>query len=143
MADILQDFPIAAPVSEVFAAVATPAGLNEWWTITSTGTPSAGAVYHLDFGPGYQWKGRVVRCVPGKEFELELIEAMPDWMHSRVRFELEDRGSDTWVRFSHVGWPQADEHYRISSHCWAMYLRILRRYLEHGEHVPYAERLSV
>jgi uncharacterized protein YndB with AHSA1/START domain len=142
MTDILQDFPIAAPASKVFAAVATPAGLDEWWTMSSAGTPSLGSEYALDFGPDYQWKARVVGCVPDKEFELELTVAMPDWMRTRVGFRLEDRGRDTWVRFSHRGWPAADEHYRISSHCWALYLRILRRYLEHGERVPYADRLS-
>lgn len=142
MADILQDFPIAAPAAKVFAAVAYPEGLDEWWSISSSGTPAVGNEYALDFGPEYQWKARVVACVPDREFELELTTAMADWMHSRVRFELEDRGHDTWVRFSHRGWADADEHYRISAHCWAMYLRLLRRYLEHGERVPYEQRLS-
>ena len=31
-----------------------------------------------------------------------------------------------WVRFHHCGWLTANEHFRISNHCWAMYLRILR-----------------
>ena len=51
--------------------------------------------------------------VPDREFELELTVATPDWMHTRVGFRLEDRGGTTWVRFSHRGWPAADEHYRI------------------------------
>jgi hypothetical protein len=63
---------------------------------------------------------------------------------SRVGFALEDLGNGrTWVRFHHTGWPDAGEHYRTSSHCWALYLRILRRFVEHGETVPYADRLSV
>jgi len=33
--------------------------------------------------------------------------------------------------------------FRISTHCWAMYLRILRRHFEHGESVPYEDRLDV
>lgn len=37
----------------------------------------------------------------------------------------------------------ANDHFRTSSCCWAQYLRILRRFLEHGERVPYAERLDV
>lgn len=142
MADILQDFPIAARAADVFAAVATPAGLNQWWTLRSSGSPSTGSGYELDFGPGYHWKARVVACVPDTDFELELTDATRDWMHTRVAFHLEPRGEQTWVRFSHRGWPEAEEHYRISAHCWALYLRILRRYLEHGETVPYAERLS-
>ena len=55
----------------------------------------------------------------------------------------EDLGGRTWVRFKHTGWPDAGEHYRTSSHCWALYLRILRRFVEHGETVPYADRLNV
>ena len=51
--------------------------------------------------------------------------------------------SVTQVRFRHVGWPSTNDHYRISCYCWAAYLRILRRYLEHGERVPYEKRLDV
>ena len=66
MADILQDFPIAAPPARVFAAIAAPVGLDQWWTIRSTGSPSAGSGNDLDFGPDYQWKARVVpRCRTG------------------------------------------------------------------------------
>ncbi len=142
MADIVQDFPIAAPIADVFAAIATPRGLDEWWTLRSSGTPAPGAEYLLDFGPEYQWKAQVVACEPDRAFELELTAAMPDWLRTRVGFVLEDRGHDTWVRFTHRGWPSAHDHFRVSAHCWALYLRILRRYLEHGERVPYHDRLS-
>src|SRR5262245_32012170 len=142
MADILQDFPIAAAVADVFAAVSTPQGLDRWWTLTSSGTPAAGSEYALDFGPEYQWRARVTACVAEKEFELELTTAMPDWLRTRVGFRLEDLGGRTWVRFSHTGWPEAGEHFRTSAHCWALYLRILRRFVEHGETVPYADRLN-
>ena len=46
------------------------------------------------------------------------------------------------MRFHHTGWPDAGEHYRTSSHL-ALYLRILRCFVEHGETVPYADRLNV
>jgi hypothetical protein len=60
-----------------------------------------------------------------------------------VGFELEEAGGETQVRFHHLGWPAANDHYRISCYCWAMYLRILKRYLEYGELVPYEKRLEV
>jgi len=47
------------------------------------------------------------------------------------------------VHFYHKGSPSVNAHYRVSCHRWALYLRILRRYLEHGEFVPYADRLDV
>jgi hypothetical protein len=72
-----------------------------------------------------------------------MIHADDDWMATRVGFRLEGRKSGTWVGFYHTGWPSANEHYRVSCNCWALYLRILRRYLEHGESVPYEKRLDV
>ena len=142
MADILQDFPVVAPLERVFAAVATPAGLDAWWTERSAGRPAEAAEYALGFGPGVRWRARVTRCAPPNEFELELTSAVEDWSGTRVGFLLAGRAGGTHVRFHHTGWPEANEHYRISCHCWALYLRLLRRHLEHGETVAYADRLD-
>lgn len=143
MADVLHDFPINAPPAQVFAAVTTPRGLDTWWTKSSSGMPDMDAEYSLQFGPEYDWRARVTRCVPDESFELELIRAMEDWMGTRVRFDLEPTAQGTLLRFSHTGWPDASEHYRTSSFCWAMYLRVMRRSLEYGESVPYEQRLDV
>jgi uncharacterized protein YndB with AHSA1/START domain len=143
MPDIYHDFPIRAPLERVFHAVSEPPGLDTWWTKTSAGEARAGAGYELGFGEGYDWRARVTRCVPGAEFELEITQADRDWTGTRVGFRLEPRPGDTWVRFHHLGWPDANDHYRISCHCWALYLRVLRRSLEHGESVAYEDRLDV
>jgi uncharacterized protein YndB with AHSA1/START domain len=143
MPDIYQDFPIKAAVDRVFAAISTPQGLDAWWTKRSSGEALEGAEYELGFGPGYEWRARVTRCVRNSEFELTMVRADADWQGTRVGFVLEPRNESTWVRFHHTGWPDANEHYRISSHCWAMYLRVLRRWLEHDEVVPYDDRLDV
>ena len=143
MADVLLDFPIRAPAARVFAAVSTPAGLDQWWSEGSTGQPAIGEVYALSFGPGFDWRARVTECHPPRRFELELIEADADWLGTRVGFSLSGDGDVTSLRFHHVNWPQANDHYRTSCYCWAMYLRVLRRYLEFGEAVPYDRRLDV
>ena len=86
MTDIFNDFPIRAPQGDVFRAVSTPAGLDAWWTKTSAGTPAPGAEYDLGFGAGYEWRASVTKCVPGSEFELQLIKADQDWLGTRVGF---------------------------------------------------------
>jgi uncharacterized protein YndB with AHSA1/START domain len=143
MADILQDFPIAAPPARVFEAISSPKLIDEWWTLTCTGNPVLGASYHLDFGPTYQWQAEVTKAEPGLAFELTMTGADSDWTGTRVGFELAPSESGTHVRFYHTGWPVENAHFRTSCHCWAMYLRILRRYIEHGESVPYHQRLDV
>jgi uncharacterized protein YndB with AHSA1/START domain len=143
MPDILHDFPIKAPPTRVFAAVSTANGLDTWWTKSSNGTPATGEEYALSFGPEYEWRARVTRCVPDKEFEVEMTHADADWTGTRVGVRLDPRDGATWVQFHHSGWREANEHYRISCNCWALYLRVMRRSLEHGEAVPYELRLDV
>ncbi len=143
MADILHDFPIEASAARVFWAISTPEGLDHWWTKRSTGHPLEGAEYELWFGPQFDWRARVTKCIASQAFELEMIRAGEDWLATRVGFCLEPRERVTSVRFYHTGWPQLNEHFRTSSYCWAMYLRVLKRHLEYGELVAYENRLDV
>ena len=143
MAEIIHEFPVGSTPQRVFQTLATPEGLAQWWTKASTGRPQLGAEYLLKFGPGYDWAGEVTRYVPDSTFELKITRADSDWMGTRVGFELRAEDKSTRVRFYHTGWPTANEHWRVSCYCWAMYLRIMRRYVEHCEVVPYEERLEV
>ena len=85
----------------------------------------------------------MTRCTPGSAFELQMTDAHPDWMHSKVGVALSEKDGVTNVRFHHTGWPEENEHYRTSCYCWAMYLRILKRFVENGERVGYDRRLEV
>ncbi len=143
MAGIFHDLTIEAPRERVFEAMSTPEGLDRWWTKACSGEPMEGAQYTLFFGPEYDWRARVTRCIPSQEFELQITQAHPDWMGSRIGCRLDPEGETaTRVRFYHTGWPTENEHWRISCYCWAMYLRLMRRYLEYDETVPYENRLE-
>ena len=133
MADIVHQFPIKASAQQVFQAVSTPTGLDAWWTLRAAGEPEAGATYELWFGADYDWRAVLSRCVPNSEFELEMTAAQEDWLRTRVGFTLAEANGVTIVRFSHSGWPAPNEHFHISSYCWATYLRLLKRYVERGE----------
>ena len=144
MADIFHDLTIQAPRARVYEAFSTPAGLDQWWTKASTGEPREGAEFTLFFGPEYNWRARVTRCIPGSAVELQMMEADPDWKGTRLGCRLHaEEEAKTSMHFYHTGWPTENEHWRGSCYCWAMYLRLLRRYLEHGEIVPYENRLDV
>lgn len=143
MPDIRCEVPIKAPPDDVFRGVSTPGGLNAWWTKTASGEPKEGAEYVLGFGPEYQWRARVTKCVPSAEFELTMHDSHEDWDGTRIRFRLEAQGDNTRLVFRHEGWPSANEHWQVSCYCWPIYLRLLRRYLEHGEVVAYERRLDV
>jgi uncharacterized protein YndB with AHSA1/START domain len=143
MADILMQFSVRAPPARVFQAVSTPQGLDTWWTERSAGEPKLGAAYMLHFGPGYDWPARVTKCAVSRAFELTMGQSHPDWHNTRVGFQLSGKDRTTTVEFYHMGWPSANEHWRVSVYCWAIYLRLMWRNIEYGELVPYAKRLSV
>jgi len=143
MADLYHYFPINAPIDRVFECVSTPKGLDIWWGKSTTGEPAIGETYRLFFGADYNWEAVVSKFVPNKEFELTMQTSDEDWESSKVGFRLTDKNNLTEVQFYHTGWKEDNDHYRISNFCWAMYLRILKRYLEFGEEVPYEDRLNV
>ncbi len=142
MADIFHQLPIKASRQKIFQMIATPGGLDVWWTKRCAGNPAEGAEYELGFGPAFDWRAVVSRCVPDSEFELVLTRSDADWDGTRVGFALNEQDGVTQLRFSHTGWPELNEHFRVSNCCWAAYLRLLRRYLEYGEIVPYEDRLD-
>jgi uncharacterized protein YndB with AHSA1/START domain len=144
MPDIFHQFPINAPVEKVFEAISTPNGLDKWWTKASKGKPQVGEMYELFFSPEYTWAAVISKCILNKEFEFTMQASDDDWKHTKVGFTLINKNDGiTEAEFYHTGWPHSNEHYKISSYCWAMYLRILKRYLEFGETVSYEERLDV
>jgi uncharacterized protein YndB with AHSA1/START domain len=143
MADIIHEFFVNASPARVFEMFSTAEGLNRWWTKEASGERKLNAEFRLYFGPKYDWRAKVTRCVPGSEFELQMTEAHVDWAKSRVGCRLTPEGEGkTRVFFYHNGWPEPNEHWRVSNYCWAMYLRLLRRNVEHSEFVPYEKRLD-
>lgn len=143
MADLFHIFPINASIDKVFEAISTPGGLDKWWTKTSSGNTAIGETFHFHFEPDYNWTAVVSKYLLHQEFELTMQNSDEDWEGSKVGFRLTEKNSMTEVQFYHTGWKTDNEHYRISNFCWAMYLRILKRNLEFGEFVPYADRLNV
>ena len=143
MADIFHNFTVNALPEKVFEAISTSNGLDNWWTKSSESEPGPGGKYSLYFGAGYNWTAVVTKYVESKTFELQLQQADADWTGTKVGFHLIPKKDMTEVQFYHTGWPQVNEHYKISSYCWAMYLRLLKRYIELGEQVEYEKRLHV
>src|SRR5260370_38935234 len=73
MPDIFHDFPIKASPARVFEAISAPHGLDAWWTKKSSGRPAEAEEYKLWFGPHFDWRALVTKCVAPSEFELEIL----------------------------------------------------------------------
>lgn len=142
MADVFLSFPVKGPIDQVYSAITTPEGLDQWWTLRSKGEPVVGSEYQLYFAQDYDWRATVIKSDPPFSFELEVTSATPDWQGTNVVLTIAEIDGLTKVNFEHRGWPENNDHFRSSSFCWAMYLRLMKRYVEFGETVAYGDRLN-
>lgn len=140
MPDIFHDLTIHAHMSDVFRMISTPEGLNQWWTTRCEGQVAVGEPFVLYFDPKHDWKAVVSNCKPDSLFELQMTEAGYDWNATIVRFELLPHNGATRLRFCHLGWSDVTDHFRVTSYCWAGYLRLLKRAIEKGEIIPAEHR---
>ena len=137
---ILHDLPIQANISAVFDAITQPVHLNNWWTLSCTGTPEIGNRYNFHFSPEYDWYGKVVELIPNQRFTIAMSEADEDWNPTQFSFEIEEQSQGVLLHFSHTNWQSTNAHYRRTSFCWAILLQGLKNYLEKGIIVPFEDR---
>ncbi len=140
MYHILHDLQINAKPSQVFSMISTPRGLNKWWTLDAEGAPEKGERYRFFFAEEYDWAGIITKVEVEDYIEWEMIDCDEDWDGTIVGFELSPSEKGTHVNFYHKNWKSDNDHFRTSSYCWATYLRLLKRYIEHDEFVPYDHR---
>lgn len=140
---IYHDLIIKAEISQVFKGISAPELLNEWWTDTCKGELALGGEFELGFTQSCIWHGRVTKLTTNKKFELLIVNSHEDWDDTKVGFVLDEKNNATKICFYHSDWKNLNEHFRISSYCWAVYLRILKGYLEKGIRVAFKERDEV
>lgn len=137
---IYHDLPIAVTPQRVFAAVSEPRHLENWWPLRCGGHAEIGASYNFFFAPEYDWHGRVSQCEPPHHFHIEMTDADADWTPTSFGFDIIATEGGSQLRFSHIGWPERNDHFRRSSYCWAILLKGLKDYLESGKIIPFEER---
>ena len=140
MFEILHDLYINAKPAQVYQHISSPTGLNKWWTNDAEGVAAEGETFRFYFSDEHDWRGKVTKCQSGDYIQWEITKSNQDWDGTLVGFELFPKNDGTEVRFSHKNWKNKDENFRTSNYRWAIYLRILKRYLENAEFVSYAHR---
>lgn len=137
---IYHDLVVNVPVEKVFEAISNPKHLINWWPLRCKGTPKMGNEYNFYFTPEYDWYGKVSKLIPNQSFYIKMTKSDLDWNTTTFGFDLKEANGNTELRFSHIGWPECNSHYRVSSFCWAMLLKGLKDYLEKGIILPFEQR---
>lgn len=143
MHSILHNVYIRSTVDQVFQALTGAEHINQWWTLECHGLAEINEEFRFYFSPEYDWTAKVTHVIANKALEWKMLKADNDWTPTSFGFELFQLEEMTRVEFYHKDWTSTNEHFRKTSYCWAMYLNLLKRYVEMNEVVPFEKRTFI
>ncbi|WP_326654089.1 MULTISPECIES: SRPBCC domain-containing protein [unclassified Streptomyces] len=137
MADIAMQLHIEADADTVYTAISTTEGIRSWFTTTATADKEVDGLHELRFpGVPEAWRLRITEAEPGKR--LVLAAENGPWTGTLQTYEVLARpeGGVT-LRFTHSGFPAADDAYRDFTYGWATKFAQLKAYAETGKPAPF------
>jgi uncharacterized protein YndB with AHSA1/START domain len=136
MVDILHKVGIkSSSTDQAYRALTTLDGLSGWWTTDTRGDSRAGGIIQFRFGPG-GIDMKVLELDPSRRVEWRVVDGPPEWIGTKVMFELRQEGDWTIILFKHQGWKEPVEFMHHCSTKWGVFLLSLKSLLETGKGSP-------
>ncbi|UZD22903.1 SRPBCC domain-containing protein [Algoriphagus halophytocola] len=121
---------LKCPVATVYQALTSQSGLGQIWTKKLKVKAELGFLNEFDFDEGYITKFRIVELIENRKIIWECVESDPEWIGTKVSFELNEKDSVTQVTLNHYEWRARTDFYRWCSYNWAILLHRLKAYCE-------------
>ena len=139
------EIEIAAPVEDVWEAIAAREGLTRWFVEEAQVEPGAGGSVRVSWGEGMEIENRIDVWEPPARLRLlgTFGGALEDPMVEE--YVLETRGGTTVLRFVHGGIPDSpdwDGMYESTKRGWGLFLRNLRHAVERHPGEPRTSRYT-
>jgi uncharacterized protein YndB with AHSA1/START domain len=143
MVDILHQVGVAAPLDDVYRAVATPEGLAGWWTTETVGTSEVGEQVAFRFGDKGGFDMEVLELDPAGRVRWRVADGPEEWIGTEVDWRLDQRGDYTTIMFKHEGWREPVDFMHHCSTKWATYLMSLKELVETGHGRPSPDDVKI
>ena len=140
MVDILHRVGIKASSEAVYKALATREGLAGWWTTDTQGDGQVGGTLRFRFTADGRELGsfemKVLELRPAARVLWQVVAGPPEWVDTKIGFELEQVGEYCVVLFRHQGWREPVPFMHHCSTKWAIFLMSLKSLVETGKGKP-------
>ena len=131
---------IKSPIAAVYKTLTTQEGLHDVWTTELIVKPEVGFVNEFDFGDNDTTKMKIIELSPNKRILWECVDSDPEWIGTKISFDLTEKDGVTAVVLKHFDWRELTEFYQWCNYNWAMFLLSLKSHCEDGEGTPYQKR---
>ena len=120
-------FTVDQSPAEVFAAINN---VRAWWSEEIDGnTDKPGSVYYYHFKDIHRCTLKVAELVSNKKVvwhvlhnDFNFIQDKTEWNDTDIVFEIEKKGDQTELRFTHVGLAPSHECYGVCADAWGTYI---------------------
>lgn len=120
-------FLVKATPEATFVAINN---VRTWWTEDLKGnSEKIGDEFEVQFGDVHYSKQRLIEVVQNEKVtwlvtdsRLNFIADKSEWTNTKVMFEISKEGSNTRLRFTHVGLAPQVECYDACSNAWSGYI---------------------
>ena len=133
MAAIKHQISIKASAKQVYALIATNAGIRKWltkedgWKIT--GRESVGATLLFDFGENHH-EMKISKLEPNKVVKWECMVGHPEWVGTTVDFSIEAKEDKCILHFTQEGWAAKTEFFEQCNQVWRGSISDIKRVAE-------------
>ena len=133
MPDICHLVFIKSTPDKIYEAITTQQGIASWWSVNNNAKPEVGSIYRIFFSGDYFKDIKITELVPGKRVAWEILDAHPEWLKTKVTFDISMGKNSAELRFNHSGWREYTDMFAQCSHHWGIYLQNLKTYTEKGK----------
>ena len=133
---------VAAPVDAVWDAIATGEGIERWFAPFASVEEGEGGTVAVAWAEGADWPSRITVWKPGEHLrlvDLSDIDAIDAGTALTVDYGLSTADGKTRVELVNTGLPATpdfDEHFRMMTNGWRVFLWNLKHAVERHPGVP-------
>lgn len=147
MANILHRVGIRAPLRKVYEAIATRAGVAQWWTRDTSGDEDLGSTLALRFTDNGREIGafgmRILDLQQDRRVAWQVVDGPAEWLGTEIVFEIAQEDDFVIVLFQHTGWAEPSAFMHHCSTKWALFLMSLKSLFDTGAGQPSPDDVKI
>lgn len=117
MTDIRHLISIDAPRERIFPLIASGSGFSRWWSADVTENYSTGIIEVAFFGRAAAYRLKPIRSSTSWATEW-MCQTGPEWIGTRLMFELKDTSTKTQLSFTHADWKAETDYFVSCAKSW-------------------------
>jgi uncharacterized protein YndB with AHSA1/START domain len=137
MTDFIHNVPIDASPDKVYAAIATQAGMQGWWTHDTVMTPKLGGKAEFGFGKrSMVFRMSIDEFKPNQSLRMSCSGDNPEWAGTTLQWRVAPSPTGSVLHFEHRGWHECTDFAASCNSMWGQLMFRLKTFVETGKANP-------